>query len=122
MYFFINVKPDFCGHRNYVVQYVIDLKIPNANLSLAQQCEGTYIHLSMQKFSSNVVEKCLKVFKEANKANIILELLAMPQLELLLQHPYANYVIYSALQNSKVKTWRKGDSYTTFAATNLPIF
>ncbi|CAL4892199.1 unnamed protein product [Urochloa decumbens] len=89
------------AYGNYVVQYVIDLKIPNANSSLAQQFEGKYIHLSMQKFSSNVVEKCLKVFKEADKANIILELLAMPHLEQLLQHPYANYVIYSALQNSK---------------------
>ncbi|KAJ1265399.1 hypothetical protein BS78_08G074100 [Paspalum vaginatum] len=89
------------AYGNYVVQYVIDLKIPNANSSLAQQFEGRYIHLSMQKFSSNVVEKCLKVFKEADKAKIILELLAMPHLEQLLQHPYANYVIYSALQNSK---------------------
>jgi len=85
----------------------MDLKIPNANSSLAQQFEGKYIHLSMQKFSSNVVEKCLKVFKEADKAKIILELLAMPHLEQLLQHPYANYVIYSALQNSKVRTRRK---------------
>ncbi|KAK3136663.1 hypothetical protein QOZ80_5BG0440570 [Eleusine coracana subsp. coracana] len=89
------------AYGNYVVQYVMDLKIPKANSSLAQQFEGKYIHLSMQKFSSNVVEKCLKVFKEADKANIILELLATPHLEQLLQHPYANYVIYSALQNSK---------------------
>ncbi|KAL6623246.1 hypothetical protein ACP70R_033125 [Stipagrostis hirtigluma subsp. patula] len=89
------------AYGNYVVQYVIDLKIPNANASIAQQFEGKYIHLSMQKFSSNVVEKCLKVFKEADKAKIILELLAMPHLEQLLQHPYANYVMYSALQNSK---------------------
>ncbi|KAG2629440.1 putative pumilio homolog 7, chloroplastic [Panicum virgatum] len=89
------------AYGNYVVQYVMDLKIPNANSSLAQKFEGKYIHLSMQKFSSNVVEKCLKVFKEADKAKIILELLAMPHLEQLLQHPYANYVIYSALQNSK---------------------
>ncbi|XP_062203400.1 putative pumilio homolog 7, chloroplastic [Phragmites australis] len=89
------------AYGNYVVQYVIDLKIPNANSSLAQQFECNYIHLSMQKFSSNVVEKCLKVFKEADKAKIILELLTTPHLEQLLQHPYANYVIYSALQNSK---------------------
>ncbi|XP_066356180.1 putative pumilio homolog 8, chloroplastic isoform X2 [Miscanthus floridulus] len=89
------------AYGNYVVQYVIDLKNPNANSSLAQQFEGKYIHLSMQKFSSNVVERCLKVFKEVDKAKIILEILATPHLEQLLQHPYANYVIYSALQNSK---------------------
>ena len=95
------------GCRNYVVQYVIDLKIPNANSSLAQQFEGKYIHLSMQKFSSNVVERCLKVFKEVDKAKIILEILATPHLEQLLQHPYANYVIYSALQNSKVNLMKR---------------
>lgn len=89
--------------RNYVVQYVIDLKVPTANASLTKQFQGRYIHLSMQKFSSNVVEKCLKVFKEADKATIILELLAVPHFEQLLQHPFANYVIYSAIQNSKVK-------------------
>ncbi|KAG8093252.1 hypothetical protein GUJ93_ZPchr0012g20670 [Zizania palustris] len=86
---------------NYVVQYVMDLKVPAANASLTKQFLGRYIHLSMQKFSSNVVEKCLKVFKEADKASIILELLAAPHFEQLLQHPFANYVIYSALQNSK---------------------
>jgi translation initiation factor 2 alpha subunit (eIF-2alpha) len=89
--------------RNYVVQYVIELKVAAANASLAQQFEGKYVQLSMQKFSSNVVEKCLKVFKDADKANIILELLAAPHFERLLQHPYANYVVYAALQNSKVK-------------------
>jgi hypothetical protein len=64
-------------------------------------------NLSMQKFSSNVVEKCLKVFKEVDKAKIILEILATPHLEQLLQHPYANYVIYSALQNSKVNLMKR---------------
>ncbi|KAG8048717.1 hypothetical protein GUJ93_ZPchr0009g1319 [Zizania palustris] len=86
---------------NYVVQFVMDMKIPAANASLTKQFQGRYIHLSMQKFSSNVVEKCLKVFKESDKASIILELLAVPHFEQLLQHPFANYVIYSALQNSK---------------------
>ncbi|CAM0949848.1 unnamed protein product [Alopecurus aequalis] len=89
------------AYGNYVVQYVIELKVAAANASLAQQFEGKYVQLAMQKFSSNVVEKCLKVFKEADKANIILELLAAPQFERLLQHPYANYVVYAALQNSK---------------------
>ncbi|XP_072971378.1 putative pumilio homolog 7, chloroplastic isoform X1 [Typha angustifolia] len=86
---------------NYVVQYVLDLEIPSALAVLASQFEGKYIKLSMQKFSSNVVEKCLKVFTEHDKATIILELLSMPQFEQLLQDPYANYVIQSALQISK---------------------
>lgn len=105
---------DFYGCRNYVVQVVLDLKIPTANSSLAQQFGGKYIHLSMQKFSSNVVEKCLKVFKEVDKAKIILELLATPHLEQLLPHCYANYVVYSALKNSKVKLMKKGYLFLGF--------
>ncbi|XP_072982737.1 uncharacterized protein [Typha latifolia] len=86
---------------NYVVQYVLDLEIPLAIANLASQFEGRYVQLSMQKFSSNVVEKCLKVFTEDGKAAVILELLSFSQFEELLQDPYANYVIQSALQNSK---------------------
>ncbi|KAF6149138.1 hypothetical protein GIB67_025994 [Kingdonia uniflora] len=87
---------------NYVVQYILDLKIPSANENLISQFEGKYLHLSLQKFSSNVVEKCLKVFGEESQATIITELLLASQFDLLLQHPFANYVIKSALEVAKV--------------------
>ncbi|XP_008782134.2 pumilio homolog 2-like [Phoenix dactylifera] len=86
---------------NYVVQYILDLKSPLVIANLVSQFEGNYVQLSMQKFSSHVVEKCLKVFGEDDQATIILELLSVSQFEQLLQHPYANYVIQSALQNTK---------------------
>lgn len=91
-----------CCFRNYVVQYILDLKSPLVITNLVSQFKGNYVQLSMQKFSSHVVEKCLKVFDEDDQATIILELLSVSQFEQLLQHPYANYVIQSALQNSKV--------------------
>ncbi|XP_078172877.1 putative pumilio homolog 7, chloroplastic [Carex rostrata] len=86
---------------NYVVQYLLESKHSSALTKLANQFEGRYQQLSAQKFSSNVVEKCLKVFTESEKAKIIFELLAVPQFELMLQHPYSNYVIQAALQYSK---------------------
>ncbi|KAF3338079.1 putative pumilio 8 [Carex littledalei] len=86
---------------NYVVQYLLELKHSSALTKLAYQFEGRYPQLSAQKFSSNVVEKCLKVFTESEKAKIVFELLAVPQFELMLQHPYSNYVIQAALQYSK---------------------
>jgi len=58
-----------------VVQYVLELKIPSANAHLASQFEGRYVYLSKQKVSSNVVEKCLKLFPDDAKAVIIRELL-----------------------------------------------
>lgn len=94
-----------CGlflFRNYVVQYVLDLKNPMIIAKLASQFEGYYVNLSIQKFSSNVVEKCLKVVSEDHRAKIILELISVPRFELLIQDPFANYVIQSALQSSKV--------------------
>ena len=69
---------------------------------LASVYEGSYVHLSTQKFSSNVVEKCLRFFSDHDKAMIVFELLSVTRFEMLLQDPYANYVIQSALTYTKV--------------------
>eukprot|EP01018_Ginkgo_biloba_P035042 Gb_33608 [translate_table: standard] len=86
---------------NYVVQYILDLEIPWATENVIAQLEGNYAHLSMQKFSSNVVEKCLKLSGEENRTTIIRELINSSRLGQLLQDPYANYVVQSALAVSK---------------------
>ncbi|XP_059637972.1 putative pumilio homolog 7, chloroplastic [Cornus florida] len=85
---------------NYVVQYIIELKIPSAASMLTSQFEGHYVYLSMQKFSSHVVEKCVKYFEES-RSRIINEFLSVPLFEQLLQDPYANYVIKTALVYTK---------------------
>ncbi|TQD88825.1 hypothetical protein C1H46_025608 [Malus baccata] len=86
--------------ENYVVQYVIELKIPSAMAKLINQLKGNFVRLSMQKCSSHVVEKCLKYFEES-RPKIIHELLSVPRFDQLLQDPYANYVIQSALGVTK---------------------
>ncbi|PPS13955.1 hypothetical protein GOBAR_AA06610 [Gossypium barbadense] len=83
---------------NYVVQYIIELKVNSGNL--LYQFKGHYVHLSMQKFSSHVVEKCLKHFAES-RSQIIRELTSVVHFEQLLQDPFANYVIQSALVVTK---------------------
>lgn len=90
--------------RNYVVQYILALKIPFATANFISQFEGNYVHLSTQKFSSNVVEKCLEVFGEEPRSRIIHELLSSSRFEQLLQDPFANYVIQCALSVSKVSS------------------
>ncbi|XP_057975498.1 uncharacterized protein LOC131162902 [Malania oleifera] len=85
---------------NYVVQYIIELKIPSAAANLISLFEGNYVQLSMQKFSSHVVEKCLRCIDES-RSRIIHELLSVSHFEQLLQDPYANYVIQSALEVTK---------------------
>ena len=71
------------------------------SVKLISQFKGNYVPLSMQKFSSHVVEKCLKHFEET-RPRIIRELLSVSHFEQLLQDPYANYVIQSALAVTKV--------------------
>ncbi|CAL9108161.1 unnamed protein product [Musa acuminata var. zebrina] len=99
---------------NYVVQYILDLKNPLATANLVSQFEGKYVQLSVQKFSSNVVEKCLKTFGDDDRATIIIELLSVSHFDQLLQDPYANYVIRSAIENSK------GSLYTALQKASLP--
>ncbi|XP_061363250.1 putative pumilio homolog 7, chloroplastic [Gastrolobium bilobum] len=86
---------------NYVVQFILDLRIPSAIATLSWQFKGNYVHLSMQKFGSHVVEKCLAVFNVENQSRVIDELLSAPRFEQLLQDPHANYVVQSALRLSE---------------------
>lgn len=46
---------------NYVVQYALDLDFPDLATDLIIQFHGRMYQLAKQKFSSNVVEKCLKM-------------------------------------------------------------
>jgi len=83
---------------NYVVQYVLDLGQADASQRIMLVLSGHYSELAIQKFSSNVVEKCLKLGGlEDARENIIRELMQSPALVRLLQDPYGNYVIQSAL-------------------------
>jgi pumilio RNA-binding family len=46
---------------NYVVQYILELGHAEASGAVIRTLLGNIAELSMQKFSSNVVEKCLKL-------------------------------------------------------------
>ncbi|KAG9452024.1 hypothetical protein H6P81_004928 [Aristolochia fimbriata] len=86
---------------NYVVQFVIEQGIPWAIDNVMEQLEGSYGELSTQKYSSNVVEKCLKHAGEDKAILIIQELINNSEFGQILQDPYGNYVVQSALANSK---------------------
>ncbi|KAJ8760127.1 hypothetical protein K2173_010983 [Erythroxylum novogranatense] len=86
---------------NYVVQFVLELQLPWATEDILHQLEGNYGDLSMQKYSSNVVEKCLKYAGDLSRARIIGELINNRRLDQVMQDPYGNYVVQAALQLSK---------------------
>ncbi|XP_018448636.2 pumilio homolog 9-like [Raphanus sativus] len=89
---------------NYVVQYIIEQNVPAGKL--LTQFRMQYAKLATQKFSSHVVEKCLKHYPES-RAEIVRELTSAPNFEYLLQDPFGNYVIQTALSKTKGRVQAK---------------
>ncbi|CAK7267437.1 hypothetical protein SEPCBS119000_002549 [Sporothrix epigloea] len=82
---------------NYVVQYIIDLNDHNYTEPLVTRLRGRICALSRHKFSSNVVEKCLRCSLDPSKDLIVEELLQPGEIDRLLRDSFANYVIQTAL-------------------------
>lgn len=82
---------------NYVVQYILDLNEPIFTEPLVTMFKGRVCQLSKQKFSSNVIEKCLRCAQESTKDILIEELLQPNELDRILRDSFANYVIQTAL-------------------------
>ncbi|KAL2066223.1 hypothetical protein VTL71DRAFT_2294 [Oculimacula yallundae] len=82
---------------NYVVQYILDLNEPVFTEPLVAMFATRVPQLSKQKFSSNVIEKCLRCAQEESKDNLIEEMLQPTELDRLLRDSFANYVIQTAL-------------------------
>ncbi|CCF51344.1 uncharacterized protein UHO2_04163 [Ustilago hordei] len=82
---------------NYVVQYVLDLSIPRFTDAVVRQFVGNVCLLSVQKFSSNVIEKCIRVSEPGVRKQLIEELLNRTRLEKLLRDSFANYVVQTSL-------------------------
>ncbi|KAK5172601.1 uncharacterized protein LTR77_002721 [Saxophila tyrrhenica] len=85
---------------NYVVQYILDLTEPCFTEPLCHSFQGKVVHLSKQKFSSNVIEKCIRCASRDTKRMLIQEILPPFELEKLLRDNYANYVVQTALDSA----------------------
>ncbi|PNY27788.1 Armadillo-like helical [Tolypocladium capitatum] len=83
---------------NYVVQYIIDLNEPSFTDPVVQSFKGCIGSLSRHKFSSNVIEKCLRCAGPESKDMIVDELLAPQEIERHLRDSFGNYVIQTALE------------------------
>lgn len=89
---------------NYVVQYILDLNEPGYTTPLCLSFVGNIAPLSKQKFSSNVVEKCLRTCVQDVRSRMIEEMLRPSEMEKLLKDSYANYVVQTALDFADVET------------------
>ncbi|KAG5715907.1 Pumilio domain-containing protein C6G9.14 [Termitomyces sp. T112] len=84
-------------YGNYVVQYILDLNDNRFSDAVIRQFTGNVCALSVQKFSSNVIEKCIRVAEHNTRKVLIDELLNRTRLEKLLRDSYGNYCVQTAL-------------------------
>lgn len=85
---------------NYVIQYIIDLNEPAFTEPVVSMFRGCVSQLSRHKFSSNVIEKCLRCAQGISKDMIVEEMLATQEIERLLRDSYGNYVVQTALDHA----------------------
>jgi hypothetical protein len=81
---------------NYVLQYIFDQNEPTFSEPLCCAFLGKLSMLSRQKFSSNVIEKCLRIAEADTKHKMIQEIINSPEFDKLADDPYANYVVQTA--------------------------
>lgn len=84
-------------YGNYVVQYILDLNDNRFSDGVIRQFTGNVCALSVQKFSSNVIEKCIRVAEHSTRKTLIGEMLNRSRLEKLLRDSYGNYCVQTAL-------------------------
>ncbi|MCJ1471265.1 hypothetical protein MMC07_009913 [Pseudocyphellaria aurata] len=89
---------------NYVVQYIVDLAEPAFTDPLCYSFQGSIPLLSKQKFSSNVIEKCLRGAQASVTKMMIEEMLNTNELEKMLSDSFANYVVQTALDYADPET------------------
>lgn len=89
---------------NYVVQYILDLAEPLFTEPLCQSFRSHIPALSKQKFSSNVIEKCLRTADVNTRRMLVDEMLSGNELEKMLRDSFANYVVQTAMDFSDADT------------------
>lgn len=82
---------------NYVVQYILDLNIPEFSGPLVSRFFGHIYILSLQKFSSNVIEKCIRVSDGDIRRGLIAGVIDRERIGAMLQDAFANYVVQTSL-------------------------
>lgn len=100
---------------NYVVQYILDLDEPMFTKPLCLNFAGNIPALSKQKFSSNVIEKCLRTADLETKRTMIGEMLHSNEIEKMLRDSFANYVVQTAMD------YADPDTKTRMIETIRPI-
>lgn len=84
-------------YGNYAVQEIMDKWKDQNFTSLYNKVKGKIAQLSIQKFSSNVVEKCLEMSDPEQRADIIRHIAKIDKLVSVMRNSFGNYVVQKAL-------------------------
>lgn len=85
------------AYGNYVVQYVLDVCSDDDIQAVCSSVVGKVNLLAIQKFSSNVMEKCLERCTDRTKELYLLEVSDPERIRELMMDPFGNYVVQRAL-------------------------
>ena len=88
------------AYGNYVVQYVLDVCGDDEVHSVCESVIGKVCLLAVQKFSSNVMEKCLERCTDRVREEYLNELNDSDRIRELMMDPFGNYVVQRALSVS----------------------
>jgi Pumilio-family RNA binding repeat len=85
------------AYGNYVVQYVLDVCTDEDVHAVCESVVGKVNSLAIQKFSSNVMEKCLERCSDRVKEMYLQEMSDPEHIRELMMDPFGNYVVQRAL-------------------------
>jgi hypothetical protein len=85
------------AYGNYVVQYVLDVCSDDDVAAVCESVVGRVNLLAIQKFSSNVMEKCLERCSDRVKEHYLAEMSDPDRIRELIMDPFGNYVVQRAL-------------------------
>eukprot|EP00923_Selenidium_pygospionis_P003503 GHVN01005527.1.p1 GENE.GHVN01005527.1~~GHVN01005527.1.p1 ORF type:complete len:1350 (+),score=284.56 GHVN01005527.1:159-4208(+) len=85
-------------YGNYAIQHAMDVWGGQVCQSLVHELKLRLISLSTQKFSSNVVEKCIETATASDLAAILREIGDVDKMSILINSPYGNFVVRKALE------------------------
>lgn len=85
------------AYGNYVIQYVLDVCSDDDVHAVCESVTGKVTLLAIQKFSSNVMEKCLERCTDRVKEQYLDELSDSERIRELMMDPFGNYVVQRAL-------------------------
>lgn len=80
------------------------MDIPQVTANILSQLAGNYFSLSLSKYASNVVEKCLNFATEEQLTAIVSEIVHHPDILVLMLNNFGNFVIQKVWEHCKVRS------------------